>query len=121
MKIKWSTWKIVGVFAFIFFVVIVYSSYQEQTPVEEPRKERIEKQFSSWSGSHYGLTKLIKEAMNDPNSFEHVETVYVDKGEYLKVKTTYRGKNAFGGVVKNWVWAKVDLKGNVIEIIEQGP
>lgn len=118
-----AAWQVVGIFVFIFLVVAVFSSYQEQPPKspEEFRKERIEKKFSSWDGSHYGLTKLIKEAMNDPKSFEHVKTVYIDKGDYLKVKTTYRCKNAFGGIVKNWVWAKVDLEGNVIGIIEQGP
>lgn len=116
-----STWKVVGIFAFIFFVAVVYSSLKEQTPVEESRKERIEKQFGVWDGSHYTLTRFIKDAMNDPKSYEHVETIYIDKGDYLKVKTTYRGKNAFGGVVKNWIWAKVDLEGNVIEIITQGP
>ena len=59
--------------------------------------------------------------MNDPDSYDHFETVYWDKGDHLIVRTTFRGKNAFGGVVKNWVKAKVDLNGNVIEVIEQGP
>ena len=59
--------------------------------------------------------------MNDPNSYEHAETRYSDKGDHLIVSTTFRGKNAFGGVVKNMVIAKVDLNGNVIEIISQLP
>lgn len=88
---------------------------------EESRKERIEKHFSAWDGSHRGLTALIKKTMNDPSSYEHVETVYWDKGDHLVVKTTFRGKNAFGGVVTNWVMAKVDLNGNVIEVVSQGP
>ena len=88
---------------------------------EELRKEEIGKHFSAWDGSHRGLTKVIKESMNDPKSYEHVETVYWDKGDHLVVKTTFRGKNAFGGVVKNWVMAKVDLNGNVIEVLSQGP
>ncbi len=88
---------------------------------EEIRKEKIEEHFSAWDGSHRGLTKLIKKSMNDPDSYDHVETRYSDKGDHLIVKTTFRGKNAFGGVVKNWVIAKVDLDGNVIEVISQGP
>ena len=88
---------------------------------EEIRKEQIGKHFSAWDGSHRGLTKVIKQSMNDPNSYEHAETVYWDKGDHLVVKTTFRGKNAFGGVVKNWVMAKVDLNGNVLEVISQGP
>lgn len=88
---------------------------------EELRKERLEKGFSAWDGSHRGLTKVIKASMNDPDSYDHVETVYWDKGDHLIVRTTFRGKNAFGGVVKNWVKAKVDMDGNVIAVIEQGP
>ncbi len=59
--------------------------------------------------------------MNDPDSYDHVETVYWDMGDYLVVRTTYRGKNAFGGVVVNWVKAKVNLDGNIIEITETYP
>ncbi|MFP4356241.1 MAG: hypothetical protein ACLFUJ_14070 [Phycisphaerae bacterium] len=88
---------------------------------KEERKERIESGFSAWDGSHRGLTKVIKASMNDPKSYDHVETVYWDQGDHLIVRTTFRGKNAFGGVVANWVKAKVDLDGNVLAIIEQGP
>jgi len=91
------------------------------TSPAELRTERLEGGFSAWDGSHLGLTALIKKTMNDPKSYEHVETTYGDKGDYLIVKTTFRGKNAFGGVVANWVMAKTDLDGNVIEVITQGP
>lgn len=128
------TWIVAGIFAYIFISAGFNLNNQDQKkekatppkPVvqkssEDLRREKIERQFSGWSGSHYELTKLIKKSMNDPKSFEHVETKYIDAGDYLKVKTTFRGKNALGGVVKNWIWAKVDLDGNIIEIIEQGP
>jgi hypothetical protein len=91
-----------------------------KTP-EEIKKERLENQFSAWDGSHRGLTNYIKNAMNDPGSYEHVETVYWDRKDHLIVKATFRGKNAFGGVVKNSVKAKVDLAGNVLEVIETQP
>ena len=87
---------------------------------EAARKERLKKGFSSWDGSHRGLTKVIKGVMDDPGSYEHVETVYWDMGNHLVVRTTFRGKNVFGGVVRNWVKAKADLDGNVLEVIEQG-
>jgi hypothetical protein len=67
------------------------------------------------------LERFIKRHMNDPRSYEHVETVYWERDDYLIVKTTYRGKNVFGGVVTNWIQAKVDLNGNVIDVIAQGP
>ena len=59
--------------------------------------------------------------MNDPDSYKHVDTFYNDHGDYLIVKTTFCGKNAFGGVVTNTISAKVDLDGKIIEIISQGP
>lgn len=86
--------------------------------IAEQRKKQIETQFSSWDGSHRGLEKVVKDAMNDPDSYEHVETRYIDNGNYLIVITSFRGKNAFGGVVKNTVRAKVDMNGNVLQIIE---
>jgi hypothetical protein len=119
-------------FAFVIFGVFVglahinnSFSYPNKkhiisTPKEETRKEQIEKNFSAWNGAHYGLTEVIKKVMNDPGSYEHVETVYWDKSDYLVVKTIFRGKNAFGGVVMNWITAKVDLNGNVIDVISQG-
>ena len=82
------------------------------------RQIQIEKQFSLWDGSHNNLTKLIKKAMNDASSFEHVETTYSDKGDHLIVLEVFRGKNAFGGVVKNSIKAEVDLDGNITKILE---
>ncbi len=83
------------------------------------RKESLKSQFSAWDGSHIKLEQFIKNSMNDPDSYKHVETVYWDMGDYLVVRTTFRGKNAFGGVVKNAVKARVDLSGNVLEILDQ--
>jgi hypothetical protein len=81
------------------------------------RQQKLESQFSSWNGSHLSLTRYIKERMNDPDSFEHDETRYIDKGDHLIIITSFRGKNAFGGVVRSTTMAKVDLDGNVLEIL----
>lgn len=97
------------------------SEAKEKARIAAERKKKIESLFSAWDGSHRGLERLIKKTMNDPDSYDHVETVYWDRGSYLIVKTTFRGKNAFGGVVVNWVKAKVDLNGNVISIVESYP
>ena len=85
----------------------------------QAREERIHDQFSNWDGSHMNLARFIKNNMHDPDSYEHAKTVYSDKGDYLIVKTTYRGKNGFGGVVLNYVTAKVSLDGQVLAIIDQ--
>lgn len=85
----------------------------------EARKKKIETQFSPWDGSHRNLERVIKDSMNDPDSYDHVETVYWDRGDHLVVRTTFRGKNAFGGVVKNSVKAKVSLDGQVLQLLDQ--
>ena len=92
----------------------------DSSPKITTRQEQIKSQFSAWDGSHRNLTKIIKKSMNDPKSYEHVETVYWDKGDHLLVQTTFRGKNAFGGVVKNTVTAQIDLNGNVVNVISNG-
>ncbi len=94
---------------------------REKERITAEREKKIGDQFSSWDGSHRNLARTIKQTMNDPKSYEHVETVYWDRGNHLVVRTTFRGKNAFGGVVVNWVKAKVDLNGNVTAIIESNP
>jgi hypothetical protein len=90
---------------------------RERKAEEEARKKRIESTFSAWDGSHRGLVEYVKNNMNDPRSFEHVETKYGDRGNHLIVEMRFRGKNAFGGVVVNSVRARCGLDGNVIEII----
>ncbi len=57
--------------------------------------------------------------MNDPDSYDHIETRFSDKGDYLFVITKFRGANAFGGKVINTVSANVDFEGNVLEIVSQ--
>lgn len=92
---------------------------QKQQAAAE-RQKRIDSLFSAWDGSLYDLERVIKDSMNDPDSYDHDKTVYWDMGSYLVVKTTFRGKNAFGGMVKNYIKAKVSLDGKVLQIIDQG-
>jgi hypothetical protein len=119
--------KKVGIGCLVVFIAfgclcaICYNMGPDKSKPAAPltRTEQLAKHFNPWDGSHIGLTETIKAAMNDPDSYKHVETRYIDKGDYLIVTTTYRGKNSFGGVVTNRVQAKVDLNGNVLQIISQ--
>lgn len=79
----------------------------------------VKDQFSAWDGTNSYLVDLVKRNLNDPKSFEHVETTYADKGDYLLVKMTYRAKNAFGGLILQNVTAKSDYKTDTISIISQ--
>jgi hypothetical protein len=138
IKKSWLFYVIGFVFLYFIVLAILPDSKQgidqkKQAPVEkkqeaikkpapEPkaptRQETIEKQFSVWNGSHKALEKLIKAGMNDPDSYKHVETHRWDMGEYILVKTTFRGKNAFGGIVTETVGAKVGIEGEIIEILK---
>lgn len=87
--------------------------------VVNKRKNMIREQFHPYDKSHRKLEKAIKESMNDPDSYEHIKTTYEDKGDYLIVQTSFRGKNAFGGKVINSKTVKVDLNGNIIAVIKE--
>ena len=84
------------------------------------RKSKIEENFSAWDGSHIGLTRFVKNNMNDPDSFDHIETRYFDNGDHLVVTMRFRGANVYGGKVINTIMAKVSIDGDVLEIIESG-
>ncbi|MBF8103770.1 hypothetical protein I1A46_01350 [Serratia liquefaciens] len=76
----------------------------------------------SFDSSYRPLTAAIKESMNNPSTFEHVETSYRfvldNTSPYAVVTTVYRGSNSFGALVKNSVSAKVDLRtGNIVEYL----
>lgn len=84
---------------------------------KEISEKDIDRQFSSWDGSHMKLVKAVKNAMNDPNSYEHVQTSYIREGKVLFVKMDYRGKNGFGALVKTSVLGQVDANtGDVITV-----
>jgi len=79
--------------------------------------------FSGWDGAYRPLEKLIKENMNDDGSYKHVEThitqLDLTKDPHAIIKTTFKGKNAFGGVMKETVIARVSVKTGEIEKILQ--
>ena len=86
----------------------------------EIRKEKIERQFSSWDGSHRPTEKIIKEAMHNPASYEHVRTRYeIQHDGNIIVRTTYRGTNAFNAIVINWATLEYDIDGNLIRVIDE--
>ncbi|USR60651.1 hypothetical protein NFJ01_20875 [Lelliottia amnigena] len=84
--------------------------------------DAFQSNFSGWDGSYRPLEKMIKSSMNDDSSYKHVSTVYhliLNKDPHAVVKTTFRGTNAYGGVVKQTVAARVDVRtGEVISIMD---
>jgi hypothetical protein len=108
----------------VFIVAAIWAFFrltnffeEEPQTAQDIRTEQIESEFSVFSGAHIGLESYIKQNMNDPDSYEHVETRYSDEGSHLSVRTVFRGNNALGGTVRNTVIATVALDGSVMEII----
>ena len=88
---------------------------------EKELKEKIKDLFSAWDGSNKALTEAIKKSMNDPKSYEHNETKYTlsdkDGKKVLVISQSFRGKNAFGGVVLNTCLATQDIEtGALLEV-----
>lgn len=108
----------IGFLALVLLAMLMnqFSPELKLTP-DQLRTEQIERGFSDWDGSHVVLTEAVKMSLNDPNSFEHVETSYWDQKDHLIVKMKYRAKNTHGGVITKSIKAKTDLNGGVIEII----
>jgi hypothetical protein len=86
---------------------------------EVSAEQKLKSQFSSWDGSHRKLEAYIKEHMNDPDSYEHVETKYWETKGGLIVQTKFRGTNAFGAIVTQTVKAVVDEDGGIVNVFDE--
>lgn len=94
-------------------VEAIYTTARPHADAELVRQKKIAAQFS-FNGSNRYLTNYIVRTMTDPGSYTHVRTDYVVEGEYLEVKTTYRGLNETGVQFTKTVKALIDLDGRVI-------
>ena len=86
---------------FIVTLKIEHDAVQEVQDTEDRRKGFH--CLSAWDGSHREFVRLVKKRMNDPDSFEHVETRVTpvqNDGKHV-ITMQFRGRNAFGGIVKN--------------------
>ncbi|MFT7373422.1 MAG: hypothetical protein ACI9T9_002122, partial [Oleiphilaceae bacterium] len=95
---------------------IEHKVLMEKTKKGEDRRKIVEANFSSWDNSSDSLVRYVKSTMHNPNSFEHVSTKYQDLGDYISISMTYLGSNAFGGTVTDYVSAKIDIDGDILEV-----
>jgi hypothetical protein len=92
-------------------------------PTENPQTaydKWVDKSFSIWDGSCFALVDLLKEHLNDADSFEHVKTTYItsDDLDTLTITMSYRAKNGFGAKVLKSCTATASKLKNEIRIIE---
>lgn len=89
---------------------------QETAATMAARKAEIDQQFSRWDGSNYAVETAVKRQMKNPDSYQHVETRYVEVPNGLIVTTTFRGTNSFNALVPQTAVAAVDRAGRVISL-----
>lgn len=86
--------------------------------------KKVDRQFSWWDGSHEGLVKRVKKTLNDPNSFEHLETTRDLRWGWphtFRVRMEYTVKNMYGGRVRYYVIALVEVNsGEIVRIVRKG-
>ena len=64
--------------------------------------------LSAWDGSYPDLKRYTKKNMKDPKSFDHRETrITPIVNGYQNVFMQYAGRNSFGGMVIEYVGAKI--------------
>lgn len=90
----------------------------EKEIAELKRYNQIQALFDDDLGQVPNVMHTIMNIMNDPSSYEHVESSYTDEGDpdFVYVNCTFRGKNGFGALVLNKALAKVDFSGNVLDL-----
>lgn len=95
---------------------------QEREKYVQEQKAQIKagafenKYVSRWDGSVKPVVEYVKNSMNDPRSFEHVNTqwgIVSGTTDRYWVNMTFRGTNAFGAIVTNTIKVEVDSNGHV--------
>lgn len=89
-----------------------------QGPKSEQPDAALQTHLSAWDGEHRQVADAIRKRMNDPGSYDHVETKVFDTGEGYTLTTTVRGTNAFGAVVTNTYQARLDDSGKLVRLFQ---
>lgn len=123
-KPKKKSGGVISAIVVVFLVAVIVISMESEDKDSSPsepltQEEKIKRQFSPWDGSHRQLERLVKTALHDPKSYEHVSSQYWVMKDHIIVNLSYRANNAFGAKVKEHIKAKYDFDGNLIEVVEQ--
>jgi hypothetical protein len=83
------------------------------TPLSE-KEQNIKELFSSWDGSCKVVSARIKESLNNPDSYQHVQTSYINRPNgHIVVTTRFRATNGFGAIMTKAAVAEVTPLGNI--------
>lgn len=78
------------------------------------RAKQIEK---ATLNGHTALKTVAKSQMNDPKSFDLLDRFVYDRGEYIEITLKFTRSNAFGATERGQITGKVDMEGNIIEVV----
>ncbi|MCY3557002.1 MAG: hypothetical protein OXH56_16960 [Gemmatimonadetes bacterium] len=99
-------------------------SQRQKAEREAAIQEKVDAQFSSWDGSHRVLVEAVKKTLNDPGSFEHLETKTMRGTNWpdtFIVRMEYTAKNAFGGRLRKFVLVEVTGEsGRIVQVLDEG-
>ena len=100
-----------GIFGVLLFLGIygaLFSGNDSSTKAESTPVEPKFKCLSAWDGSYPDLKRHTKKNMKDPKSFDHRETrITPIVNGYQNVFMEYAGRNSFGGIVIEFVGARI--------------
>ncbi|WP_149525673.1 hypothetical protein [Sphingobacterium hotanense] len=77
--------------------------------VSKIHSEDIEKWMLGLNGLILDFEYSVKEMLDNPDSFEHVETSYNSAKNQANVKMKFRAKNKFGAVVTNVAFGVLNI------------
>jgi uncharacterized lipoprotein YehR (DUF1307 family) len=97
---------------------------EQQNEARQAQLKKLQENFehtclSAWDGSCRAVVNFVKDNMNNPSSFEHVETRYFIRQDYAIVVMKYRGTNAFGGIVTDYVKVKVGYNCEILGVMQE--
>lgn len=103
---RYGIYSMGGLILILFAVTLMFGESNQS--IEKIRDEQVQELFFA-DGRNYQVEQAVKKSMNDPDSYEHIETSHVDNGTGdVAITMTFRGKNAFGGKVVNRAVAMVN-------------
>lgn len=109
--------KIVLTTLLLIFFIIALGQHEldriSKLSPEDARAENIKQSFNR-DGSHKMTTRLVKMRLKDPDSFQHINTSYVENENHLDITMTYRAKNSFGGYTQSTIKSQAKPNGELI-------
>lgn len=109
---------------------VIYGALKPKTPqIPQPLTPKTTEQIHAekvanlfFMGKSIRCENWIKQHLKDPDSFETIETKYLDKKDFVIVNVKYRAKNSFNGFVVEIGTCKLSLDNQVLEgLVSQSP